>query len=61
MAGHGARFTKAGYKLPKMLLRAHNKTLLEWSLSSLPLHLANRVVFIGLKEHEDNFSLQKNY
>jgi len=59
MAGYGARFIQAGYKLPKMLLEAHNKTLLEWSLNSLPLHLANTVIFIGLKEHQDKFSLQK--
>jgi dTDP-glucose pyrophosphorylase len=59
MAGHGARFIKAGYQLPKMLLKAHGKTLLEWSLNSLPLHLANVVVFVGLKEHEATFALQQ--
>jgi dTDP-glucose pyrophosphorylase len=60
MAGNGARFVQAGYKLPKMLLEAHGKTLLEWSLNSLPLHLANVVVFVGLKDHESKFSLQNN-
>lgn len=59
MAGHGARFVQAGYKLPKMLLKAHGKTLFEWSLNSLPLHLANVVVFVGLKDHEVRFELQK--
>lgn len=59
MAGHGARFIQAGYQLPKMLLKAHGKTLLEWSLNSLPLQLANVVIFVGLKEHNDNFSLQQ--
>lgn len=58
MAGNGARFTEAGYQLPKMLLKAHGKTLLEWSLSSLPLHLADVIVFVGLKTHEENFHLQ---
>jgi dTDP-glucose pyrophosphorylase len=58
MAGHGARFVQAGYQLPKMLLEAHGKTLLEWSLDSLPLHLANVVVFVGLKEHDQKFGLQ---
>jgi dTDP-glucose pyrophosphorylase len=57
MAGLGNRFVEAGYTLPKMLLEAHGKTLLEWSLSSLPLHLATTVVFIGLKAHENEFSL----
>lgn len=59
MAGHGARFIQVGYQLPKMLLEAHGKTLLEWSLNSLPLKLANVVVFIGLAEHESKFSLQQ--
>jgi dTDP-glucose pyrophosphorylase len=57
MAGLGNRFVQSGYKLPKMLLEAHGKTLLEWSLSSLPLNLATTVVFVGLKIHEDEFSL----
>ncbi len=59
MAGYGARFIQAGFQMPKMLLEAHGKTLLEWSLNSLPLHLAHKVIFIGLKEHENKFSLQK--
>ncbi|MGI4751207.1 MAG: NTP transferase domain-containing protein [Janthinobacterium lividum] len=59
MAGYGSRFVKAGYQFPKMLLKAHGKTLLEWSLNSLPLYLANRVVFVGLMEHENGFGLQE--
>jgi dTDP-glucose pyrophosphorylase len=59
MAGYGARFVQAGYQLPKMLLSAHDKTLLEWSLNSLPLHLAKVIVFVGLKEHENTFQLQE--
>jgi dTDP-glucose pyrophosphorylase len=58
MAGHGSRFIQAGYQLPKMLLPAHGKTLLEWSLNSLPLHLADVVVFVGLKEHDQKFDLR---
>jgi dTDP-glucose pyrophosphorylase len=57
MAGHGSRFAEAGYALPKMLLQAHGKTLLEWSLESLPLELASTVVFVGLQEHETKFNL----
>lgn len=59
MAGQGARFVQARYQLPKMLLEAHGKTLLEWSLNSLPLQLANVVVFVGLAEHENKFALQR--
>lgn len=57
MAGLGSRFVKAGYSLPKMLLEAKGKTLLEWSLSSLPLNLSTVIVFVGLKEHEEEFGL----
>ena len=60
MAGLGSRFVKAGYSLPKMLLEAKGKTLLEWSLSSLPLQLSTVVVFVGLKEHEQEFELTAN-
>jgi dTDP-glucose pyrophosphorylase len=57
MAGRGQRFVNAGYKLPKMLIEAHGKTLLEWSISSLPLELCTNLVCIILKEHETEFAL----
>ena len=52
MAGEGRRFVEAGYTLPKPLLPAHGKTLLEWSVDSLPLELASVIVFVGLKAHD---------
>jgi len=52
MAGHGQRFIEAGYALPKFLLEARGKTLLEWSVDSLPLELAHLTVFVMLREHE---------
>jgi dTDP-glucose pyrophosphorylase len=58
MAGLGSRFVEAGYQIPKPLLPAHGKTLLEWSVDSLPLELATRLVFVGLKEHRDKFDLE---
>lgn len=57
MAGRGERFTRAGYELPKMLIPVRGKTLLEWSLSSLPLELCTRLVFVALAEHERKFNL----
>ncbi len=57
MAGRGQRFVEAGYTLPKMLIEAHGKSLLQWSVDSLPLAMAERLVFIGLAEHEDAFAL----
>jgi NDP-sugar pyrophosphorylase family protein len=58
MAGLGSRFVEAGYQVPKPLLPAHGKTLLEWSVDSLPLELATRLVFVGLKEHREKFDLE---
>lgn len=58
MAGLGSRFSELGYALPKPLLPAHGKTLLEWSVDSLPLDLATRLIFVGLKVHRDTFSLE---
>lgn len=59
MAGEGRRFRDAGFRLPKMLIEAKGKTLLEWSVDSLPLHLCSRLIFIGLQQHEDEFQLSK--
>lgn len=58
MAGRGERFRKAGFKLPKMLIQAHGKTLLQWSVDSLPLELCTNLIFIGLKEHKEEFMLE---
>lgn len=58
MAGRGERFIKAGFKLPKMLIEVHGKTLLEWSVDSLPLELCSNLIFIGLKEHNENYKLE---
>lgn len=59
MAGLGSRFTEAGYAVPKPLLPAHGKTLLEWSVDSLPLELATTLVFVGLKQHRDEHGLEE--
>lgn len=59
MAGRGERFKKAGYALPKMLLEAHGKTLLEWSVNSLPLQLCTNLIFIGLEEHNTDYNLEQ--
>lgn len=51
MAGKGSRFVKAGYKLPKYMISINGKTLFEYSMESLPLEIANKIVFICLEEH----------
>lgn len=59
MAGEGRRFREAGYELPKMLIEAKGKTLLEWSVDSLPLNLCTRLIFVAQQKHEDDFRLSK--
>jgi len=59
MAGEGRRFREAGYDLPKLLIKAKGKTLLEWSIDSLPLNLCTRLIFVGQQKHEDDFQLSK--
>lgn len=60
MAGRGQRFADAGYDRPKMLIEAHGKTLLEWSIDSLPLQLCTRLVCILLQEHEEQYHLSQH-
>lgn len=59
MAGRGQRFIDAGYKVPKYMIKVHGKTLLEWSLESLPLDMGKKVIFICLKEHDQKFSVSQ--
>lgn len=59
MAGEGRRFREAGYRLPKMLIEAKGKTLLEWSVDSLPLSLCTRLIFVAQQQHEEDFQLSR--
>lgn len=52
MAGRGSRFVKEGYTLPKFMIEVKGKTLFEYSLESLPLEIADKIIFICLEEHE---------
>lgn len=59
MAGRGQRFVDAGFDLPKMLIKAKGKTLLEWSIDSLPLSLCTNLICIILREHEEQYQLSE--
>lgn len=52
MAGLGSRFRNAGYTVPKYMIKAHGKTLFEWSMISLKGYreLVEQYVFIVRKE-----------
>jgi len=57
MAGRGSRFADVGEKLPKPLIPVRGRPMYAWAMDSLPLGLANRVVFICLEEHLRDTSL----
>lgn len=61
MAGRGSRFQKAGYEKPKFLIPAAGRTLLEWSLSSLPLQKNDRVIVVALEEHEREHQISEHF
>lgn len=54
MAGLGSRFKKAGYEEPKYMIKAHEKTLFEWSMMSLRdfQDKADQYIFIVRKEDQ---------
>lgn len=52
MAGKGSRFAKEGYDLPKYMLEVNGKTLFEYSINSLPLDIADKIIFVCLENHE---------
>lgn len=59
MAGRGKRFQDAGYKTPKPLIDIEGKPMFVWSVKSLPLEMANNIIFICLAEHLDNWPLEE--
>ena len=59
MAGEGKRFKEQGIDEPKFLLKTKGKTLFEWSLQSLPLDLAKKVIFVCLQEHQTKYKVDE--
>ena len=56
MAGRGTRFLKEGYQRPKWLINAKGKSLLQWSVDSLPLDLCSKMIFVILRDHETEYN-----
>jgi NDP-sugar pyrophosphorylase family protein len=51
MAGRGSRFAQTGVATPKPLIDVRGKPMYAWATDGLPLELAERLIFICLKEH----------
>lgn len=60
MAGRGSRFAEIGYTVPKPLIDVRGRPMYSWAMDSLPLHAASRVVFICLREHLTDLSLEQD-
>ena len=52
MAGKGLRFKNAGYTVPKYQIVVKEKTLFEWSMTSLQSFFSEKFIFIVLKEDQ---------
>lgn len=57
MAGHGSRFSKVGYTLPKPLISISGKPMVIQAIDALPIKGNNR--FICLNEHLQKYPLKK--
>jgi dTDP-glucose pyrophosphorylase len=57
MAGRGSRFSEQGYELPKPLIEIDSKPMIIQAVDCLP-ETTNKV-FICLKAHVDNYSIDK--
>lgn len=61
MAGHGSRFSKAGYTFPKPLIDVKGKPMIEVVVRNLGLDMETaHFIFIVQREHYDKYDL-KNY
>lgn len=50
-AGDGTRFRSVFGNIPKAAIRMHGRTLLEWSILSLPLMAEDRLVIVSQSKH----------
>lgn len=57
MAGRGSRFANEGFRIPKPLIEIKGKPMFAWALKSLEKIAFDELIFIALKEFEEQFSL----
>ena len=58
IAGKAQRFLDAGYTMPKPLILARNKHVIDWALESVNLEECN-LIFMVRVDHIYNFSIDK--
>jgi capsule biosynthesis phosphatase len=59
MAGAGSRFAEKGYRLPKPLIPAFGEPMYRHAVRSLPLHLAERLIFL-IRRDAQSSELQRD-
>jgi dTDP-glucose pyrophosphorylase len=60
MAGHGSRFSKAGYTDPKPLIKMGGKTMIEVVVDNLRPSRPHRFIFVCQQAHLDNYALAQH-
>jgi RpiB/LacA/LacB family sugar-phosphate isomerase len=58
IAGDGQRFLDAGYSVPKPLIVAKDKCIIDWSMSSINTSDCN-LIFVVRADHVSNFSIDE--
>ena len=53
MAGEGIRFKKAGYTIPKHMIKVRDKTMFEWAMLTLKDFYGEEFIFVTLKKNND--------
>lgn len=59
MAGEGSRFAREGFSTPKPLIEVDGIPMFVRAAASLPLHLANQIVFAVLNKHIHEFGIDR--
>ena len=59
MAGHGSRFVKAGYMMPKPLIDVKGHPMIEWVTNNIRPKAKHRFIYICQKEHLKKFEMDK--
>ncbi|PIN78978.1 hypothetical protein COY26_02225 [Candidatus Woesearchaeota archaeon CG_4_10_14_0_2_um_filter_33_10] len=53
MAGEGIRFKKAGYLIPKHMIKIKDKTMFEWAMLTLKDFYGEEFIFVTLEKNND--------
>lgn len=57
MAGHGSRFAKKGYKLPKPIIDVKGHPMISYVISNLTPTIDHKFIFVCQNEHIEDYNL----